>query len=509
MKKIMSLLIVFSVLAAVLAGCKENPPEPPTPSDDTRAFSGYCIEFSCPKDWKLYSVEEKDSLVGKAVLATTADEQLAIKLFCGAEGVSATVLRSGGENTESLGKISASLKATVSPEATYNNIKMGIIKAEELIEDGEVLPLYAGTIDTSGIKSTADLARTTAFDDGTLAAVLDSDNGRWGFVNKKGEYVIAPQYDFAGDFSENVAAVALSFEGENPLWGYIGRDGSFIEGLEPQFLSAGPFSSGLALVSDISGAAYYIDKTGGIAITAFGLDISSSVDFLAPGFAAASDFKDGRALVAIWDISHNAVAYLINSMGFVMCQVGTNLDSQSFDSSFSLSAPGYVMYKTDGGYCGICDELGVTIVNDIYDTMEPCFGDTIAVSMLGRYGYITPSGMTVLPLRYEGVRNMTEKGTFVKNGHYWELVTPEGATIYMERFEDASALEGSGASVMKNGFWAIFDTDFGTVTPYVFSSALEYKNGVAWFIQDDLLGCVNTKGEVIIEPAFVDARSFS
>ena len=45
-----------------------------------------------------------------------------------------------------------------------------------------------------------------------------SVNGQWGYINKRGEIIIKPQFNSAGEFSEGLAWVSLGFS----------QDGAFI-----------------------------------------------------------------------------------------------------------------------------------------------------------------------------------------------------------------------------------------------------------------------------------------
>lgn len=102
-----------------------------------------------------------------------------------------------------------------------------------------------------------------------------SDNGRWGYVDEDGDWVIKPRYDYAYGFSEGLALVRLDEKsgfidqtGKEVVpciydyaWdfcegfarvelddkrGYIKPDGSWL--VEPKFDGAGYFSEGLASV---------------------------------------------------------------------------------------------------------------------------------------------------------------------------------------------------------------------------------------------------------------------
>lgn len=73
-----------------------------------------------------------------------------------------------------------------------------------------------------------------AFNDNSYAAV--QKNGRWIFVNEKGEEKDLGDFEEAKSFSGGAAAVKT-----NGRWGYIDEEGTWI--IEPQFYEADPFSS--------------------------------------------------------------------------------------------------------------------------------------------------------------------------------------------------------------------------------------------------------------------------
>jgi S1-C subfamily serine protease len=86
-------------------------------------------------------------------------------------------------------------------------------------------------------------------------------DGKYGFIDIRGQFVIPPSFTNAGNFSEGLAAVLVGGEAhlerssdgspyitsEGGKWGYIDRTGAMA--IPPQFGSAMPFSEGLALVT--------------------------------------------------------------------------------------------------------------------------------------------------------------------------------------------------------------------------------------------------------------------
>lgn len=68
-------------------------------------------------------------------------------------------------------------------------------------------------------------------------------NGKWGFINEKGEYIIEPAYDEAKSFSSGLAAVKIGDK-----WGYVNKYGQLQ--IENEYSEAFSFIKDKALVID-------------------------------------------------------------------------------------------------------------------------------------------------------------------------------------------------------------------------------------------------------------------
>jgi hypothetical protein len=124
-----------------------------------------------------------------------------------------------------------------------------------------------------------------------------SINKKFGYINKKGEFMIQPQFNSAFQFNEGLAWVSYSEAGgafvldPEAKWGCIDKTGKFI--INPQdFFWPGNFSESLCytLLKEKDGGLSkfcYIDKTGNVIIQ--------------PQFELAHDFKDGWADVKLSD----------------------------------------------------------------------------------------------------------------------------------------------------------------------------------------------------------------
>jgi hypothetical protein len=93
-----------------------------------------------------------------------------------------------------------------------------------------------------------------------LAVVMVGDEipGKWGYIDRTGEFVIGPEFDPAFIFSEGLAAVRIGSL-ETGRYGFIDKIGQMV--IEPQFDIVYPFANGLARV-EVDDEFGYIDKTG-------------------------------------------------------------------------------------------------------------------------------------------------------------------------------------------------------------------------------------------------------
>lgn len=179
------------------------------------------------------------------------------------------------------------------------------------------------------------------FSDGLLPAMM---GGKWGYVNKKGIFVIPAKYDDAGPFSEGFAFVAMNkrvgiintkgkmigvptydyyvkrtsnafnifadtdnmrkyrFSGGvspvcmNGLWGVVNTRGAYV--VKPSCVAMNLYSDGLALFKDNTGKRGYYDTAGKVVLT---IEDALTVGDFSQGMMIFSDYTKKPPFRGIMD----------------------------------------------------------------------------------------------------------------------------------------------------------------------------------------------------------------
>lgn len=232
-----------------------------------------------------------------------------VKLCCGSSWESPFRKGGGGDSTTRIGVIDSDGKYVGSPSFSAAGLWFS---GNELLArhlSGEIVIVHR----TGQIQIVADVeaAGFPGFSEGLAAA---AKGGKWGFIDRRGNWTIEPQFENATRYSEGLAAVSVGGR-----WGYVDRKGRFV--VNPQFeKQVAAFTEGLAAVP-VGGRWGFIDKTGRFVVPPqfvytlwfsegfasvqtdagwgfIGLDGKMVVE---PAFALAGNFSGGIASVKALD----------------------------------------------------------------------------------------------------------------------------------------------------------------------------------------------------------------
>ena len=164
--------------------------------------------------------------------------------------------------------------------------------------------------------------------------------GKYGYIDKTGQIVIAPQFDLAYSFYDGLAQVEI--DGKE---GFIDKTGKMV--IKPQVeYASNKFSDGLAFVAFGEGKHGFMDKTGKIVVE---YDYSEAVDEV---FFLEPCFSDG------------------------LCQFYTE-------------------------QYGLCNALGKNVTEPLYDELEATEKGLFIARTNDKYGIIDKNGRVLVDFEYE------------------------------------------------------------------------------------------------------------
>jgi hypothetical protein len=285
-------------------------------------------------------------------------------------------------------------------------------------------------------------------------------NGRTGFINIKGEVVIAPQFDYARRFHHGLALVQIN--GKNVSknkrftdyiggkYGYIDKTGKFI--IEAKFNSAQDFSEGLAAVGmpTRNGERIYgfIDTTGRMVIK--------------PRFQEAGDFDEGTASVRVgdkWGVINRGGKFIVppkyDLVDSFIDGIGMVYSNRNKEPSIFLTDilefppapnPGIILF----------DKKGRVIGKFKFFPFGSYAEGLITVQVAkNAFGFLNKTGNLVIKPRFERADNFSEGLCPVRINEKWGYIDKTGRIVIEPKYGWARKFsEGLGRVTIdgKQGF---------------------------------------------------------
>ncbi len=247
--------------------------------------------------------------------------------------------------------------------------------------------------------------------------------GKWGFINKSGDWIIDNKYEEAYYFSEGLAAV--KYFGN---WGFIDRYGEWV--IQPEYKDAKPFREGLACV--MKGYYWgYINKKG---------------DWhFEPKLKVVSSFSDGKAIIK-------------NDEGFVFInRDGDRILKHSFERALPFSEGlAFVIYNE---YKGYIERNGNWLIKHDYEEAYS-FSEGLALIRTGnKYGFIDQKGELVIPAQFDDANYFMEGFAAVKKNDSWGYINQTGQFVIEARFDAAFPFSNNFAVVKSGGKFGLINRD--------------------------------------------------
>ena len=352
----------------------------------------------------------------------------------------------------------------------------------------------------------------------------------FGFIDRRGKTVIPPQYTFALDFSEGLAAVCV---GGKPLtiedvrglssqgifswdipqvdgkWGFVDKTGKRV--VEAKYDWAESFQDGLALVArrtpkkegeedkDLDsfsgdsvfrkghkGRYSFIDRSGR---NVFGRE-----------FTGAEEFSEGLALVGL-DDEHSAY---IDRTGKIVIEPRTVVCGQFHE--------GRAVAALDGKY-GFIDRTGrffewkfnAAAWEESSDGRMQFEDNATKLD-----GFSDLEGNVVIPAQFTYARDFSEgRAAVIKKDAEFGFIDTDGRPVTSFEFEDARSFREGLAPVRVEGKgWGYLDKAGAFALEPRFETASDFSTGFAVVSLGGKAGVIDAKGRFVVQPLFSEVREF-
>jgi len=290
-------------------------------------------------------------------------------------------------------------------------------------------------------------------------------NGKFGYIDNKGNIIVEPEFDDAQDFSEDLALV--SFHGKKV---FINRAGKIV--IAPKdFEAINGFTNGLARGNILDTSPYtkgYIDKSGKLVIdtkatgaceyseglacvpaSKWGFIDPSGRFVIKPQFDEVSYFREGLATVTFWDqseASRHKQGYL-DKTGNVVIKAQFDV-AQSF--SEGMAAVGF-RTNSDVYQFGFIDKAGAMVIRPQFEWTYSFSEGLAAVQLSQKWGYVDKNGNMVVKPQFDRAERFSEGLAAVAVSGKWGYIDKSGKFVLEPRFNEAHPFNGGLAFVKVGG----------------------------------------------------------
>jgi hypothetical protein len=316
---------------------------------------------------------------------------------------------------------------------------------------------------------------------------------KWGYMNPSGKMVIEAMYDYAAEFNNGYAMVALN---NQPCLINASNKRLIDTGLY-QYISA--YSEGLCVVRDFKNNKFYVDTNNRVHIT------------LPQEVYEARPFKNGRACISKSMEHHftkfgRDIATIVYHFGYID-KSGHETIACTFDDADDFNAT-TTRIKKDGKF-GLIDTSGQYLLQPSYTSIGSLSDQLYAVCINGKYGYADVKGKMVIEPQYEFAYDFSEgKAAFFKNSLIG-FINTGGQVIIPAQYNRVRPFAEGKAAVMKDGKWGFINSNGEWVIRNVFDDAAIFSEGLCAVLIKKKWGYIDAQGLVKIPADFDAAGSFN
>ena len=354
--------------------------------------------------------------------------------------------------------------------------------------------------------------------------------GKYGFLDEKGNWVVAPVYEEVFKYEDGRAFVKHHSEGQNDYcYDLIDLDGNVIlESIDLVTFNNG-FENGLAVVRVpaceednnlyVVGKCGVIDRDGKWVVPpTFGKIQKFNNGFaitVKGGYQGVVD-KDGNVILdniydSIYDREDHFVVKLNKKTG-IADKTGKIILAPKYEGCY-LRKDGFIQIRNKK--YGLADPKGKVVIKPILES-TPEFDDTgyARVEIQGKYGWINRKGKYLTEQLFDDIHDFSEGMAAVKTGEMWGFIDDNGNFAIEPQFDFVRDFKNGISTVAIAGHWGIISKSGEWLAEPKFDEIKEFADGMAPAKTFNLKaraskwGMIDEKAQYVIEPEFEDLDKF-
>jgi len=318
-------------------------------------------------------------------------------------------------------------------------------------------------------------------------------NGKWGYMDKEGKLALPFQYDYADEFMDGMAVVAVK-----NLPCIINTDGKrVIDTGSYQFISS--FGEGMAVARTFNNEQYYIDANGEKIIT------------LTADVYEARKMKNGAAVVSKkFDQRFTRFGKEFSTLSYKFAFInneGIFITEYIFDDADDM-IDGIARVK-QGGKFGIINNKGEWIVKPTFGNIGNFNEGKVVVESGGKYGFVNSKGYLIIKPDFDYAFNFSEglAGVWIKEKY--GFIDETGTVKIMAKYDQIKPFAEGKAAVLLNGKWGFINKDGEWVLRNVFDNASVFSEGKCAVLVKRYWGFIDAQGALVIPAEYDAVGSFS
>lgn len=260
-------------------------------------------------------------------------------------------------------------------------------------------------------------------------------DAKWGFVDKKGNIVIEPQYRYAASFSEGFVKVNgfdEDVEDVNASSFYINKNNEMV--FDEKFYACMTFSEGYGVVGKWVGGMIHskygiIDHNGNIVVPIENRRVMGEVSDGLYGVGVFPESMPPDGTIEEW-MGWSFVDIVTGEVKFEWPNSGVGYPHNGYLSAgFGVEDYSSASFGYEGN--GIINTKGETVVAPQFHSISEIPSEGLyKVNKRGKSGYMTPLGEIVIPLQFNQTSLFHGKLARIKKDGQWGYVDLNGEIIY-------------------------------------------------------------------------------